>query len=198
MIRVYVVGEIRSYVDALEEVLRRTGRVEVVGAAVNPLDAVGDLPELDVDVVLLDIGPPAGPAWAAEIRAATPEVLVVVLGLKDGGRRDLAWAEAGVAGFVGSQASLDELVQAVEGVARLRRPSRSAALTVVPRQTAVHHISENLDVHLQSDAAGEVRLGGFLRGISVVAELPAPRPITQFRAAFPQGLIRHEDARPRA
>jgi DNA-binding NarL/FixJ family response regulator len=192
MIRVYVIGEIRSYVDALEEVLRRTGRVEVAGVAVNPMDAVGDLPGLDVDVVLLDIAAPAGPAWAEEIRTAAPEVLVVVLGLKDGGQRDLAWVEAGVAGYVGPQASLDELVQAVEGITRGRRSPGSANLTSVPRQTAVHDLPET------PDAVAEVQLGGFLRGSSVVAELPAPRPITQFRAVFPQALLRHEDARPLA
>lgn len=202
MIRVYVIGETRSHADALEEVLARTGRLEVAGVAVDPTDALADLAGLGVDVVLLDLAAPTVSVWASAIRAAAPGVLVVVMARKDSEPPVLAWTEADVAGYVGYQASLDELVRAIEGITRVRSPSRPRDPADLPelsnRRIAgdTSGIAEKLHVHRRPDAVAELRGGGSVLDIAVATELPAPRPITQFRVSYPQALIRNEDARP--
>ncbi|HEX9312737.1 MAG TPA: response regulator transcription factor [Actinomycetota bacterium] len=122
MIRIYIITEVRSYGEALGQALHGAGRVEVVGSSGHPMEALEDLVAMDVDVVLLDVPWPEGPLWAAEIRAVAPEVLVVVLGLAEAEHRMITWAQAGVAGYLGREASLEEFGEAIEGATR-REPS---------------------------------------------------------------------------
>jgi DNA-binding NarL/FixJ family response regulator len=118
MIRVYIVTACRSYREALEQVLRRTGTMTVVGSACHPADALYELQQLAPDIVLLDLADGEGPGWARALTESAPEVRVIVVGIREAEADVLAWAEAGVAGYVGIEARLEDLVAAIEGVAR--------------------------------------------------------------------------------
>ncbi len=118
MIGTYIITEVRSYRDALEEALRRSGRVEVVGSAAHPLEAASAIEALHPDVVLLDLPGAMGPRWVGEIRSLVPDASVIALGLGEAEHEIIAWAEAGVAGYLGREASLDELLSAIEDAGR--------------------------------------------------------------------------------
>jgi DNA-binding NarL/FixJ family response regulator len=115
MVRVFIFSGVRSYRDALEQSLDDTGHVEVVGSAGHPLDAISELDWLKPDVTLLDLPGPEGPRGAAELRSLLPGTRVIALGLAEAEHEVIAWAEAGVAGYLGREASLAELVTAIEG-----------------------------------------------------------------------------------
>jgi DNA-binding NarL/FixJ family response regulator len=136
MIDIYVVTEVRSYRDALALAFGRTGRIRVVGSAAHPADAVSELAIVHPDVVLLDLAGADGPEWARKIGAATPQVRLIVLGLKEAEHDVVAWAEAGVSGYVGREACLESLVSAIEAVARGEAPCPARATAMLLRRIA--------------------------------------------------------------
>jgi DNA-binding NarL/FixJ family response regulator len=118
MVSVYIISEVRSYRDALELALRSTARINVLGCAGHPVEALAEIGALEPEVILLDLPRPEGPAWAAELRSLLPGTRLIALSLAEAEHQVIAWAEAGVAGYVGCEASLTELVTAIEGAAR--------------------------------------------------------------------------------
>jgi DNA-binding NarL/FixJ family response regulator len=117
MVKVYLIGEVRFYRDALEEALQRSGRVEVLGSASHAFEAVEALPLLLADVAVFDMRGPGAPAWAKELGTVVPAVRLLVLGLQEAEREIAMWAKAGVVGYLGCDASLNELIAAVESAA---------------------------------------------------------------------------------
>jgi two-component system, NarL family, nitrate/nitrite response regulator NarL len=131
VIRALVASDIRLYREGLADGLRASGRVEVVGTADDDRASVACAQALDPDVVLIDL---AMAGWEEAVRAivvAAEEARVVVLGVREVEDEVVACAEAGVSGYVTREASLDELVEIVESVARgesLCSPRISAVL----------------------------------------------------------------------
>jgi two-component system, NarL family, nitrate/nitrite response regulator NarL len=68
-------------------------------------------------VAILDIGVEAGLSSARRLRAALRDVSVVALAIDDTDESVVAWAEAGVAGFVTRDTPLEGLMNTVECVA---------------------------------------------------------------------------------
>jgi DNA-binding NarL/FixJ family response regulator len=134
MIRIYIVIKMRSYGEALGQAIHRPGRVEVVGSCAHRADALLELPALNVDVVLLDAHGPEGPWWVGEITRVLPSVRVVVMGLAEAEQEVVAWAHAGVAGYLGREASLKELAATIEVVMRgpAAGPRRTRMIPVRP------------------------------------------------------------------
>jgi two-component system, NarL family, nitrate/nitrite response regulator NarL len=133
VIRVVVISGICLYREGLAEMLGRTGAISVVESA-SDVDGglalaarIGEPP----DVILLDMFPSDGGLRVRELLDALPGMPVLALTVPNNEREILAVAEAGIAGFVTSDASIDELVAAIESVARgeaLCSPSVAAAL----------------------------------------------------------------------
>jgi DNA-binding NarL/FixJ family response regulator len=118
VIRVLVASDVRLYREGLAESLRRGGRVEVVGTAADGGASMRCASELAPDVVLVDL---AMGDWEPTVRgivASARDTGVVVLGVREVESEVVACAEAGVAGYVTREASLEELVEVVESVAR--------------------------------------------------------------------------------
>ena len=111
-----VISDIRLYREGLERVLNADGRVVVRGVAAGAAEALEKLTE-DVQVVLIDVGLANAMATIAAIRRALP-ARIVALGVADSDTDILACAEAGVHGYVGRDASLDELIQSVSNAVR--------------------------------------------------------------------------------
>ncbi len=118
MIRVYIVGEVRLYREGLEQVLGQLGTIEVVGAGAGPADVIPRIRDLHPDVVLLDLRVPDGPVVAQAVVKAVAPARVVALAMREVEPEIVAWAEAGIAGYVDREGSLEDLVAAVESVAR--------------------------------------------------------------------------------
>jgi two-component system nitrate/nitrite response regulator NarL len=118
MIRVFIAAHFRLYREGLAEILGREDGIAVIGSATYGRETVSRVRELQPDVVLLD---PAIPESADAIRElADPSAAVRVIALASPGveREMIAWAEAGVSGFVGFDDSLSDLFATIRGVAR--------------------------------------------------------------------------------
>ena len=109
MIRVLIVAEIRLYREGLAAMLRAESEgIDVVATAAGADDAVRGLRELSPDIVLLDMAPDN--AWLVRaLEAAVPGTRVVALAVPENEREVLACAEAGVAGFVTRDASVEDV-----------------------------------------------------------------------------------------
>jgi two-component system nitrate/nitrite response regulator NarL len=113
--------------------LDRTGVISVVASASDVTEGLEEWNMLDEapDVILLDTAPPDADIRIRALLAALPDTRVLALTVPNRESEILAVAEAGIAGFVTSDASVAELVAAIESVARgeaLCPPSVVAAL----------------------------------------------------------------------
>jgi two-component system nitrate/nitrite response regulator NarL len=123
---VLVISAIRFLREGLAEILCRSGRSHADAATVTAaLDApVPRQPGL----ILLDSAIPEGPATATRVARAFPSARLIVFGISETEDAVLAWAEAGVAGYVPDTASVTDLLNLVEGISRGEQicPSRIA------------------------------------------------------------------------
>jgi DNA-binding NarL/FixJ family response regulator len=115
---ILIVAATRLYREGLAQVLERREALRVVGMAGDRRDALAKVHELRPEIVLLDMATPESHAAVRDIESLTPASRVVALGVADVEADVLACAEAGVAGYVRREGSLEDLVVAVEGVAR--------------------------------------------------------------------------------
>jgi two-component system, NarL family, nitrate/nitrite response regulator NarL len=117
---VFIVAGVRLYREGLAQALTADARFRVVGAAAGHAEGLEAMTQLmpRPAVAVLDIG--VGPRLlsAPQLRAALPEVSLVALAIDDTDESVVAWAEAGVAGFVTRDTSLEGLMSTVECVAQ--------------------------------------------------------------------------------
>jgi DNA-binding NarL/FixJ family response regulator len=118
MIRVLVVSGIRLYREGLTHIMRADGRLEVVGVAATADEALSELDSLGPDVILLDMTTIADLAEVAAFTERCRVTKVVALGVVSNEREVVACAEAGVAGYVLREDTLEQLVRAIESATR--------------------------------------------------------------------------------
>jgi two-component system, NarL family, nitrate/nitrite response regulator NarL len=133
-----VAAEIRLYREGIAQVLAAARELDVVGTAAEPGEALRVVLEQEPDVALLDLGAERGLATVRALRREAPRVRLVTLGVDEDDDDVLAWAEAGVSGYVARDASFEDLVETVRAVARgeLRCSPRLAG-TLLSRVTAL-------------------------------------------------------------
>ena len=117
-IRVLIVADVRFYRDGLAEVIGRHPRCTVLGTASNRKDAVDRVREAAPDIVLLDAAMDDGLLTAADIVAGMPSAKLVAIALDETPHAVLEWAEVGASGYVPRDASLVDLIAAIERTAR--------------------------------------------------------------------------------
>ncbi|HUH11688.1 MAG TPA: response regulator transcription factor [Longimicrobiales bacterium] len=109
MIRLLVASGVRFYREGLVELLRTDEGIEVVGVAADWDGALAALVELEPSMILLDVNlVPARPALR-EVVDALCGTKVVVIALPSEERDAVRWVEAGVDGYVASEASIQDL-----------------------------------------------------------------------------------------
>jgi DNA-binding NarL/FixJ family response regulator len=119
VIRVALVDDQAMVRAGLARILAPADGFEVVGEYDDGQHAVEALPEVDADVVLMDVRMPRldGLAATVQLRAAVDPVPVLIL--TTFGEDEVLWGaiEAGAAGFVLKDRSAEELIAAVRAVA---------------------------------------------------------------------------------
>lgn len=133
MVRILITDDHAVLRSGLRLLLDREDDLEVVGEATSAEEALAATAGGDVDLVLLDIEMPGmgGLAGAEALRAAHPDMAILVLsmhGEADDVRRAFA---AGASGYVLKTAADEQLVQAVRAVAggeRYLHPALGAVL----------------------------------------------------------------------
>lgn len=111
--KVLVVTEIRLYRDGVAEALRRLDDVELAAAAATGSAAVVAARRLECDVVLVDMALTDSTGTVQALLAARPQLKVVALGVPEDGPQVVAVAEAGVAGYVSREATIQDVGEAL-------------------------------------------------------------------------------------
>ena len=115
--RVLIVSDVLLYREGLKASLAGLAGLEITNAVSGP-EAITRAQALAPDVVLLDASLPDGLALAREIRRLAPGVRVVGFGVNLAEKGILACAEAGLAGFVGSDGTVAELAIVIDRAMR--------------------------------------------------------------------------------
>jgi two-component system, NarL family, nitrate/nitrite response regulator NarL len=118
MTGVFLVAAVRLYREGLERLLLREPSLKVVGSSASIEEAIAAIPGSGADVALVD--PTIAPAMTAvrAIRAAAAQVKIVALALAEDASEIIAWAEAGMTGYVTRHCSLGELVETIHRAMR--------------------------------------------------------------------------------
>ncbi|MFE7273612.1 response regulator [Streptomyces sp. NPDC057623] len=118
-IRVLIADDQQMVRQGFSVLLNTKPDIDVIGQAVDGLDAIAQVAELSPDVVLMDIRMPelGGIEATRRITAATPEIKVLVLTTFDLDEYVYEALHAGASGFLLKDASADQLAEAVRVVA---------------------------------------------------------------------------------
>jgi two-component system nitrate/nitrite response regulator NarL len=117
-----VVASVRFYREGLAELFASIDGFRVVAGAGTTADALRVIQSERPDIALIATDAADGPALVRSIAAVRPQTQVVVIGIADDHPDVMSFAEAGVGGYVTDDASTDELVELVRGVARGEAP----------------------------------------------------------------------------
>ena len=120
LLRVAIVEDDPRWRKNVELLLRETEGLEFVGSYGTGEDAVRDLPGRRPQVVLMDINLPkmSGVECTRQLRGLLPDVHVVMLTVYDDSDRIFQALQMGASGYLLKRASADEILQAVQDVAR--------------------------------------------------------------------------------
>ena len=117
-IRTLVVADTRLYRDGLSHALASVAEIDVVATARGPKEALARIAELRLAIALVDTGGADGTAAVRALADGAPELDILALAVPEREAEIVMLAEAGVAGYVTRDASLEDLVAAVSSVAR--------------------------------------------------------------------------------
>jgi DNA-binding NarL/FixJ family response regulator len=119
-VRLVIVSDNQLFCQCLASVMVANGDFTVVGNATNPDEGFTEAKAQQPEVILIDIALPHNGAFelARQISLELPQVKVVILGVTVAEADILACVEAGASGYVGKDASLDDLIAAIRAVSR--------------------------------------------------------------------------------
>ena len=113
-LHIAVVSSVRFLREALAEILERDPLVSVVGVCSDLIEVVA----LQADVVLVDATIPEGPSTLRRALDIAPQMRIVAFAVRETEDDIVAWAEAGVIGYIPSTAALADFVRLVRDIHR--------------------------------------------------------------------------------
>ena len=116
-IRVMVVGDVRLYREGIAASLEHRADLEVLGIS-RSNDAVRRADECDPDIVVLDMATTGSLDLVRRMAGSMPEVGLVAFAVEETEHDILLCAEAGAAGYVAPDGTLEDLVNTIRSVAR--------------------------------------------------------------------------------
>jgi two-component system response regulator NreC len=118
MIRVFITDDHEIYLEGLALLLGKQEGIEVVGTATSGKELLGQVQDLQADVLLLDVYLPdlGEEEIIQQIRVLRPELRVIYLTLLRGTRYIHKLSKYKIQGYVLKNASLDELLTALQTV----------------------------------------------------------------------------------
>lgn len=117
-----IVSEIRFLRECLSEVLARDPGVAVHGVCSSFAEALDTTREFRPEIVLLDAAFPDGLKLVRGLRCSLHQTQFVAIAVVESDETILAWAEAGIAGYVPNTASLQELTSLLKQISRGEQP----------------------------------------------------------------------------
>jgi DNA-binding NarL/FixJ family response regulator len=118
MIRVFITDDHEIYLEGLALLLSKQEGIEVIGTAASGKELLGLVPNMQADVLLLDVYLPdmGEEEILQQVRAMRPELRVIYLTLLRGTRYIHKLSKYNIQGYVLKNASLDELLTAIRTV----------------------------------------------------------------------------------
>jgi DNA-binding NarL/FixJ family response regulator len=118
MLSVLIVSEIRLYREGLAALLAHRDSLSVVGTATQADEALHKACGLNPHAVVLDQALPESLMLSRALVQVRPDIRVVALGVPESEDSVLSFAEAGIAGYVPREGSVQDLVDAIERAVR--------------------------------------------------------------------------------
>jgi two-component system nitrate/nitrite response regulator NarL len=118
MFTVLIVSEVRIYREGLAELLSHQPTLRVVGTADGTTDGLVKAYELEPMVAVLDHAAADALSFSGLLSQVRPDTRVVALGIPETDEAVLAYAEAGIAGYVSRDGSVHDLVAAIESAVK--------------------------------------------------------------------------------
>ena len=137
-LRVVIVMDVRLYLDGLAAVLDACDGIDVVARAGDWRDALPLVSRHHPDVVLVDLPAAENRSAVRQLAAAcdTP-ARVVALSIAAFNDDVVHWAEAGIAGYVTREDSLEDLIGVVKSVVRDEMPCSPRAAAMLLRRVGM-------------------------------------------------------------
>ena len=107
---VLIVSEVQFLGEGLAKALGRDGRILVACVCADVADALSKIRDVRPDIVLLDAALPDGSQSVGRVLSTMPEAKVVVFAEAETADDIIAWAEAGVAGYIPRTTALSDVV----------------------------------------------------------------------------------------
>jgi two-component system nitrate/nitrite response regulator NarL len=117
-IRVLVASHIRLYREAVGRVLEQAREVVLVGVADSAADALEQVQRLAPDIALLDMAMNDAFQLAGQLARFDGASRIVALGMSENETEVLNCAQLGISGYVTRDASIADMLAAVEATAR--------------------------------------------------------------------------------
>lgn len=136
-LRVYLVAEVRLYRETLGAALDSSPGLLVVGAGAADEPTVKDIETRRVDVALVDSASTRGTDLVRRIAALSPATRILAIAVREQIADILECAQSGADGYVGHDATLEDLAGHIQTVHR-------GELVCSPRVAALmfHHVAE--------------------------------------------------------
>jgi len=129
-ITVLVIVDVRLYREGLAASLSARDNITVVGTATDCESALSRVSSLQPDLILIDTATCASMEIIRVLRQESSVAKILAFAVQEHEQDVVAYAEAGASGYVTPNASIDELIAAIEGLARgeLVCPPRVASI----------------------------------------------------------------------
>lgn len=117
-IRLMIVSDVRLYREGIAASLAHRERLTIAGVAASCADALGRVAEGGADIIVLDMAARGSLDFVREMASAESRVRIIAFAVEDVERDILLCAEAGAAGYVSCDGSVEDLVATIRSVAR--------------------------------------------------------------------------------
>lgn len=123
-----IVSEVCFFSQSLADIVTRRAGIAVSEQSATLVEAMAAAKARRPEIVLLDAAFPLGIAAAQRLSKALPDSSIIALGVAETDANVLAWAQAGVTGYVPNTASISELVS---HIAQIRQGKQTCPAHIV-------------------------------------------------------------------
>jgi two-component system, NarL family, nitrate/nitrite response regulator NarL len=116
--KLLILSHIRFLREGLAEILARDGAFAIAGIAADLEEALAVSHVAQPQITLIDAALPSGLAAARSLGKLSPHMPIVVLALEETQADVIAWAEAGISGYIPRTAALEDLAASLRHILR--------------------------------------------------------------------------------
>jgi DNA-binding NarL/FixJ family response regulator len=143
---VLVISTVRLLRDAVGASIRCNQAFSISGFSGNPMETLAMALDRQPDIALLDAAFPGGIDIVGRIRHVAPRTLIIVLFVPETNETIIAWAGAGVAGYIPDTVGPADLAPFLAAIIRGERPSSERTTAGLLRRVAGAKRSDSVQV----------------------------------------------------